>query len=124
MDVGIAILGAFLGSAGIFSFAQYLISRHDNKSTELDNIRQELKQLNDTLEQTMMRVTRNELKDLIWNDADNIDAILSVAEYYFVDLRGNGYMHSIFEKWADQHDVSADWVPSLTKERKKNAKRD
>lgn len=117
MDVGIAILGAFLGSAGIFSFAQYLISRHDNKSKELDSIKTELKHLNSTLEQTTLRVARNELRDLIWNDAGNTDAILSTAEYYFCTLHGNGYMHSIFEKWAKEHKVSTDWVPCLNKER-------
>ena len=119
MDVGLAIISAFLGSAGVFSFAQYLIARHDNKTQELDSIKNELKHLNRTLEQTIVRVTRGELKDLIRDDPDNKDAILSAAEYYFIDLQGDGYMHSLFEKWAKEHDTSVEWVPGLNKRKEK-----
>lgn len=119
MDIGMAIFGAILGSAGLFSFAQYLISRHDNKNTELVMIKKELTSIKKVQDETIIRVTRGELKDLIRDDPNNIGAILQVAEYYFIDLNGDAYVHAIFEKWAKEHDVPITWLPQLKKERSK-----
>ena len=59
-----------------------------------------------------------ELLNIIEKEPDNLDAILQVAEYYFIELNGNAYVHSIFENWAKQHNVSIDWMPSLQKGKK------
>lgn len=117
MDLGVAIISGLLGAGGLISFVQFLISRHDNQKAELDSIRKELKEIKDTLDETITRITRVELKGLIRDDPDNVEAIMQVAGYYFVDLDGNAYMHTIFEKWAKEHDQPTSWVPQLKNER-------
>lgn len=48
---------------------------------------------------------RLQLNDLIERDPQNIDTILKVAEFYFIDMQKNWWMASKFKKWAKQHDV-------------------
>lgn len=120
MDLGIAVVTGFLGAGGVIGFIQFLISRHDNKKSELGTIKKELDAIRKTQQETIIRVTRGELKDLIRDDPNNVEAILQVAGYYFVDLDGNAYMHAIFEKWAREHNQPTNWLPTLKNERSYN----
>ena len=114
MDFGIFLSG-ILGSAGVFSLIQFLVMRHDRKNDDLEEIKRDLATMKRSYEDTNVRVTRMELMGLIKDDPDNIDAILQVAEYYFIELDGNAYAHSVFEKWALKHGVAIGWLPKLTK---------
>lgn len=114
MDAGLFFSG-ILSSAGIFSLLQFLISRHDKKKDELESIKRELRIMKHTQDETILRVTRAELKDLIFSDPENIDGILQVAEYYFIELDGNAYAHAMFMKWAKEHGVETGWLPKITK---------
>lgn len=114
MDYGL-FFSTILGSAGVFSLIQFLISRHDRKNDSLVGIKRELDGINKSLNDTNIRVTRMELLRLIQSDPDNLDAVLQVAEYYFIELDGNAYAHAIFEKWAIEHGVAIGWLPKLTK---------
>lgn len=119
MDLGVAVISGLLGAGGVIGFVQFLISRHDNKKDELASIKKELHEIRDTQQETIVRVTRGELKDLLRDDPDNIEAIMQVAGYYFVDLDGNAYLHAIFEKWAREHNQPTSWLPQLKNERSK-----
>jgi hypothetical protein len=114
MDITL-IMSTILGSAGVFSLIQYLVTRHDRKNDDLISIKKELKSMKKCYQDTNVRVTRMELSALIRDDPNNIDAILQVAEYYFIELDGNAYAHSVFEKWAVEHGVAIGWLPKLTK---------
>lgn len=114
MDFGIFLSG-ILGSAGVFSLIQFLVIRHDRKNDDLEEIKRGLATMKRSYEDTNVRVTRMELMGLIKDDPDNIDAILQVAEYYFIELDGNAYAHAVFEKWALKHGVAIGWLPKLTK---------
>lgn len=119
MDLGVAITTGLLGAGGVISFAQFMISRHDHKNGELEDIKKELSSIKNTQQETIIRVTRGELKDLMRDDPDNIEAITQVAGYYFTDLGGNAYLHTMFEKWAIEHDQPTNWLPKLRNERSK-----
>lgn len=114
MDFGL-FFSTILGSAGIFSLIQFLVVRHDRKNDDLAGIKKDLASIKKTQDETIIRVTRTELKSLIRDDPNNKDAILQVAEYYFIDLNGNAYAHTIFEKWAIEHGVPTGWLPKITK---------
>ena len=119
MDIGVALISGLFGAGGLISLVQFLISRHDKKDDELKAIKKELNGMRDIQHEIIVRVTRGELKDLIRDDPDNIEAITQVGGYYFVDLDGDAYMHTIFEKWAKQHDVATGWLPKYKDERSK-----
>ena len=114
MEYGL-LFSTILGSAGVFSLIQFLVTRHDRKKEDFSGIKEELNKLREAQNGTNVRVTRMELLGLMRDDPDNIDAILQVAEYYFIELDGNAYAHSVFEKWAVEHGVAIGWLPKLTK---------
>ena len=119
MDIGIALLTGCLGAGGVIGFVQFMISRHDKNNSKFTRIERELEDIKRTQRETVVRVTRGELNDLIRDDPDNIEAIMQVGAYYFVDLDGNAYMHAKFEKWAKEHDQPTNWLPKLKNERSK-----
>lgn len=114
MDFGLFIT-AILGSAGLFSMVQFFVMRHDRKKEDWVGIKKEINKLRKAQIDTNTRVTRMELLSLIRDDPNNVDAILQVAEYYFIELDGNAYAHAVFEKWAKEHGVATGWLPKITK---------
>lgn len=112
------LLGAILGSAGLFSLIQFLISRKDSKNDKFVKISNQLDKLGKTQEETILRITRIELLSLIREDPENIDAILQVAEKYFIELDGNAYAHAIFLAWAKRYGVDTGWLPKINRKRK------
>lgn len=114
MDFGLFIT-AILGSAGLFSMVQFFVMRHDRKKEDLVGIKKEINKLRKAQIDTNTRVSRMELLLLIRDDPSNVDAILQVAEYYFIELDGNAYAHAVFEKWAKEHGVATGWLPKITK---------
>ena len=114
MDIGL-IITTILGSGSFFALIQYLVARNDKKTDQLGSIKKELQTLKNGQKETNLKVSRMELTNLIRNDSENIDAILQVAEYYFIELDGNAYAHAVFEKWAIEHGVAIGWLPKLTK---------
>lgn len=119
MNTFLAVLGTMLGSAGLFSMIQFLISRHDKKNDKLGEFADELNALRNGQKDMNVRLTRMELMGLIRNNPENTDAILQVAEYYFVQLDGNAYAHAMFEKWAKEQNVAIGWLPKIRKGVKK-----
>lgn len=74
-----------------------IVGRDENKK----NIEELARAVDDIRGDTV----RIQLNDLIERDPDNIDTILKVAEFYFIDIKKNWWMASKFKKWAKQHDV-------------------
>ena len=119
----VALLVGLFGGGSIIGFLQYLITRHDTRRTDIAAIKRDLSTIRKSQNDMAVRVTRMELMTLLRNDPDNKDAILAVAEHYFIELDGNAYVHAMFEKWAKEHDVPVGWLPGLHKrERKSNGK--
>ena len=114
MDYGL-LISAIFSSAGVFSLIQFIIKRHDDRKDDLKEIKKELIGIKKVQDETILRVTRGEFKDLMRDDPDNIEAIVQVARYYFIELDGNAYAHAMFEKWAIEHNVPYGWLPKLKK---------
>ena len=93
------ILLAVLGSGNIILFAKFLIERHDTKH----GIAEKLTKLEKD-------VLRTQLLLLILMKPDEQQEILTIAEHYFADLKGNWYMTSIFNKWLEENGIAdPDW---------------
>lgn len=122
MDYGALITG-LIGGGTVFGFIQFWVTRHDAKKSDIKALRQDIAAIKHSQSDMQIRQTRIELIGLIRLDPDNVDAILQVAEHYFIELDGNAYAHALFEKWAKAHDVPVGWLPKLReRERKQNGK--
>lgn len=97
----IAVISAFT-SGGVLAFAQFLISRHDDK----EGIKSTLKKLEkDGL--------RTQLLLLILLQPDEKKEILTLGQRYFSKppngLDGNWYMTGIFSKWCGERNLKPEW---------------
>ena len=118
MELGIALLTGILGSAGLFSFAQFMISRHDNKERDFAQIKHQLTTIEGKCDRNELAITRLQLIFLIETHPQNKDAILQTAERYFIALNGNGEAWAIFYKWAKIHKIDVDWYKALLEREK------
>lgn len=89
------VVAAVLGSNALFAFLQFLITRRDTKK----NVKGKLL----TLEKDVLRT---QLLLLILLKPEEKQEILTIAEHYFKDLKGNWYMTSIFNKWLKENKIA------------------
>ena len=97
------ILIAVLGGGNLLLFIKFLIERHDLKKEKAeDNVK-------GTLAKLEKDGLRTQLLLLILMRPEEINEILTLAQHYFVDLKGDWYMTSIFAKWCDEHGLEPEW---------------
>ena len=92
------IIIAILASNGFFALVQFLITRWDTKKS--------IKGKLDRLEKDGLRT---QLLLLILLQPDEQTEILKIAEHYFVKLKGNWYMTSVFSKWCKSRGLRPEW---------------
>lgn len=93
-----AIALAAVGSTGLFAFLQFLIQRKDTTSDRLEKIQK-------NLEKAERDSCRIQLLIMINHYPENTTEILKLSEHYFVDLKANWYMTSIFNKWLEKNNI-------------------
>lgn len=102
----ITIIVAVVGSNALFGFIQFLVSRRDKRKNITEKI-------SDQLKRQEKDILRTQLLVLIALRPKEQQEILTVAEHYFGDLKGNWYMTSLFNKWLLDSDIaSPDWFDS------------
>ena len=82
------IVLAILGSGAFFSFLQFIITRHDLRKGW-----------------TAQNVDRLQLMVLIADYPRKVDEILTLAEHYFVELRGNSFLKELFADWLKSQNI-------------------
>lgn len=87
----------------IFTTLGSCLSWFENKITQhLDDRMSTLEsKVNDIREDTI----RIQLDNLINNDSENIESILTIARTYFIDMKGDWYMTEKFKRWGREHNV-------------------
>ena len=93
----IAVISA-LTSGGIFVFAQFLITRHDDKQG-----------INGKLEKLEKDGLRTQLLLMILLKPEAQQEILTLGERYFNVLKGNWYMTGVFKSWCDERGLKPEW---------------
>ena len=108
MDNFITLVGIALGSSGLMSLIQYLISRKDKKAKQIEEILERQKKAEQRQEKSEKDSTRTQLLLLMAVYPNRIDEITEVAKHYFIDDRGNWYMSSLFSDWCKEHNLDID----------------
>lgn len=89
------IIIAVVGSTALATLVQFFVTRHDNKM----NLTKRL----DRLERDGLRT---QLLLLVLLKPGEKQEILTLAEHYFKDLKGNWYMTSIFNTWVEENGIA------------------
>lgn len=99
MPIWASILLGFVGSAGLFGFAEFLIKRKDDKNNVLGQILTKLEGLSKRLDKAEKDALRTQLLLMISDYPHEHQEILLLAHRYFCDKKGNWYLTSIFENY-------------------------
>ena len=75
----------------------------------VNSFKEDVKELISVTQETRKDTLRIQLLMILEQQPENIDTILKLAETYFIDLHGDWYMTSLFNRWAKQHDIE---IPS------------
>lgn len=70
-----------------------------------DYLDQRLSPVESTVKDIREDTVRLQLDNLINNDADNVESILTVARTYFIEMKGDWYMTEKFKRWGREHNV-------------------
>lgn len=89
------IIIAVVGSTALATLVQFFVTRHDNKM----NLTKRL----DRLERDGLRT---QLLLLVLLKPGEKQEILTLAEHYFKDLKGDWYMTSIFNTWVEENGIA------------------
>lgn len=95
----ISILGIILGSAALFGFIEFLIQRKDNNNSFINDIKA-------FMVKTEKDNVRTQMLVLMAVYPDEEAELLKLAEHYFVDLKGDWYMTSLFNKHCIKYNIA------------------
>ena len=96
----IALISA-MTSGGFLAFLQFLLTRHDDR-----------KGIGKTLKKLEKDGLRTQLLLMILMKPEEKKEILTLAQHYFVDLKGNWYMTDVFAKWCEERGLEPEWFKS------------
>ena len=108
--MGEKILLTILGGGNVILFLKFLIERHDRKKERAEDTEKE--ELRKTLKRLEKDGVRTQLLLLILLRPDEQTEILKIAEHYFVKLKADWYMTSVFKKWCDEQQLEPEWFDS------------
>lgn len=91
------ILIAILGGGNLLLFAKFLIERFDRKKEREED--KEYESIKSALVKLEKDGLRTQLLLMILLRPEEKKEILTLAQHYFVDLKGNWYMTDVFDNW-------------------------
>lgn len=101
------LLIAVLGGGNLLLFIKFLVERYDRKKERAED--KEREEFAKSLKRLEKDGVRTQLLLLILLRPDEQTEILKIAEHYFVKLKANWYMTSVFGKWCDEKGLEPDW---------------
>lgn len=106
------ILG-ILTSSSIIAFAQFLITRRDNKKNKNSEIESRLDKIEAALVKNEKDNVRTQMLLVMSDYPQEEKELMTLAEHYFCDLRGNWYMTSIFKNYCARNNMPIpEWMPN------------
>ena len=118
-SVVVAVISSAFGSAGLFSLAQFLITRRDKKEEDKCNYTAQLNRIEEKTTENEKAIVRLQLIYLIHEQPENKDTILLTAQRYFIELNGNGEAWAVFDEWAKNKKLDIGWYKMLLDRKEK-----
>ena len=95
----VIVIGGALIGAGKWLLAEINASTN----ARIDALEEKI---DENAEADELATTRLELMVLMEHDPDNTIEIEKLARHYFLDLKGNSYLTSVFSKWCAAHGLN------------------
>ena len=106
IEIILGFIGAVLGSGII----QFFVTRHDSKKKEsieekLKPIESKLDKIIDEQKTSEKDALRTQLLVMMTTLPNNHEEIMTLAERYFGQLKGDWFYSSLFAKWLKENDI-------------------
>lgn len=82
-----------------------LIERDKELQKRVEHIEEALQVIKKHSLETHKDTVRIQLLQLLQHQPDNVDTILTIAEKYFCELKGDWFMTNVFMDWCKKHDI-------------------
>ena len=106
-------LSGVLTSSALFTFAQFLITRRDNKKNKNSEIESRLDKIEAALVKNEKDNVRTQMLLVMAEYQQEEKELMTLAEHYFCDLKGNWYMTSIFKNYCARNNIPIpEWMPN------------
>ena len=113
MTTLVAIIGAIATLVSAFSVGtliKFFVERRDAKNDSLKELIEKVDNLTNENEKKFAKlekdIVRTQLLQLMQNfDTEDEHELLQVAEHYFVELKGNWYMTSVFKRFLKTNEI-------------------
>ena len=107
------VLAAF-ASTGFFGLIQFFVKRHDEKKGKVKQLTDSIESLKKKIDRQEKDSCRTQLLVLLSDFPDMADEILKVGRHYFVDLKADWYMTSLFSRWCRKANIELpEWAHNL-----------
>lgn len=104
--MALTIILSCVGSTALFSFVQFMISRHDARNERNDELVAEVETIQKKLDRLEKDSCRTQLLVLMSDYPDEKAEIMKLGEHYFGTLHANWYMSSMFKRWLDRNGIA------------------
>lgn len=112
--------------AAVISFIIFMINRHDSKKDEVKSLKETLEEIKEQSKNEKKEldtrfvvlekdIVRTQLLLLMSNyDSEDEHELMQVAEHYFVKLKADWYMTTLFNRFLKKHKISnPEWLNKI-----------
>ena len=113
----LVILGACLGSTGLFTLLGELLRARRERSDKKITLKKEIDDIQKTVNRLEKDGCRTQLLLMMRDYPDERAEIMQLGEHYFGDLDGNWYLSSMFSGWLKSQKIEKpDWFNEEAKQ--------
>lgn len=107
------IVYAILGSGAFATLVSAIINLIVNRKGRLEKIESSIESIDKKMVTAEKDSLRTQLLLLLSDYPEETSEIMTLAQHYFVDLKGDWYLTSMFNKWLVAHDIAKpEWFNS------------
>lgn len=101
-----AVVISVLGSGAFATVVTAVINAINNRKSKLKAIEGQLKGIDDKLIKSEKDALRTQLLILLSDYPEETQEIMTIAQHYFGDLKGDWYATSLFNKWITDNEIA------------------
>ena len=101
-----AVVISVLGSGAFATLVTAVINAINNRKSKLKSIEGQLKSIDEKLVKSEKDALRTQLLILLSDYPEETQEIMTIAQHYFGDLKGDWYATSLFNKWITDNKIA------------------
>lgn len=101
-----AVTLAIIGSGAFTTLVTAIINAFNGRKSKLKKIEAQLSGIDEKLVKSEKDSLRTQLLIMLSDYPDEVQEIMTIAQHYFGDLKGDWYATSLFNKWITNNTIA------------------